>query len=111
MVARNPTQVAVSETPALTVTVSLVLPLPPVQYIVKSQTPRATVCSGRLLNDQTVVTPPAVDWMLQTFAAGVLTPTAWSILVGAAHGAAPVPCRKSGLPAAGTTGTRAAHHA
>src|SRR5712692_2382656 len=93
MRARNPAQLAVAETPALTVTVSLLLPVVgPVQYIVKSHCPAATVCNGRLVNAQTVVTPPAVDWMLQTFAAGVLVPTVWSI-VDAVHGAAPVPCR------------------
>jgi hypothetical protein len=93
MVGTNPAQLAVSETPALTVTVSLLLPVVgPVQYIVKSHRPAATVCSGRLVNAQTVVTPPVADWMLQAFASGVLVPTFWS-MVDAVQGLAPVPCR------------------
>src|SRR5882672_2592300 len=52
MVATNRAQLAVAETPALTVTVSLVAPDPPVQYIVNVQTPAATVWVGRLVNPQ-----------------------------------------------------------
>jgi hypothetical protein len=43
MVATKPAQLAVADTPALTVTELLTLPVPPIQYIVKSQTPPATV--------------------------------------------------------------------
>src|SRR6266851_435307 len=41
--ATNPVQLEVSEMPALSVTVSLVFPLPPVQFIVKLHVPAETV--------------------------------------------------------------------
>ena len=63
IVATNPTQLAVADTPAVMVTVSLVAPEPPVQYMVKLQTPAVTVCAGRLVNPQVVVTPPDADWI------------------------------------------------
>src|SRR6266851_5588908 len=108
MVARNPAQLAVSETPAATVTVSLVLPLPPVQYMVKGQTPAATVCRGRLVNPQVDVTPPAAVWMAQ---AVVCVPIVWSSVLATHAGEVPLPCRYSGLPAASTTGARDESHA
>src|SRR5260370_28055509 len=58
IVATKPAQLDVSETPAATVTVSLVRPDPPGQYIVKIQTPAATGCVERLPNVQGVSPPP-----------------------------------------------------
>ncbi len=86
-VATNPAQLVVAETPALRVAVSLVLPLPPIQYIVKLQTPGDTVCgcASGLVNAKTVVTPPADDWMAQGVAC---VPTFWS-MVGVVHAAPP----------------------
>jgi hypothetical protein len=60
-VATKPAQLDVAETPAAMVTVSLVLPVPPVQYIVNVHTPAATVWAGRPLNDHVVVIPLACD--------------------------------------------------
>jgi hypothetical protein len=60
-VARNPMQLEVSEMPALSVMVSLVFPLPPVQFKVKLHVPPATVWAGRFVNPKTVVTPPDDD--------------------------------------------------
>ncbi len=57
-VATKPAQLAVADTPAETLTVSLVDPLPPFQYIVKVHTPAATAWAGSELNANTVVTPP-----------------------------------------------------
>src|SRR5260370_13447507 len=64
-VATNPVQLDVSEMPALSVTVSMVFPLPPVQFIVKLHVPAATVWAGRFVNPKTVVTPPTVTSILQ----------------------------------------------
>jgi hypothetical protein len=86
-VATNPAQLAVTETPALTVTVSLVLPVPPVQYIVKLHTPADTVCAGRFVKPNTVVTPPDDDWIAQGVA---WVPAFWS-MVDVVH--AGPPCR------------------
>src|SRR5258708_25983481 len=61
--ATNAAQLDVADIPALTVTVSMVLPFPPPQYKVKVQTPPATVCAGRLVKPQTEVTPPEADWL------------------------------------------------
>src|SRR5437879_10077735 len=99
-VATNPTQLAVAETPALTVTVSLVAPVPPVQNMVKSHKPAETVCSGRLLSSKTVVTPPALDWTLHGVARD---PISWSIVGTVQPGAMPAPCMYNWLPAAHTT--------
>ena len=90
IVATKPAQLAVAETPALTVTVSLVFPVPPVQYMVKDHTPAATVCAGRLVNPQVDVTPPAVDWMEQGV---VCVPIVWSIVVATQAGDVPLPWR------------------
>jgi hypothetical protein len=81
-------QLAVAETPALTLTVSFVAPLPPVQYIVKVQTPAATVCVGRFVNPQVEVTP--ADWIVQAVAR---VPIVWSSVPAAQPGAVPLPCR------------------
>src|SRR5437764_6254227 len=99
----KPAQVAVAETPALTVTVSMVLPEPPVQYIVNDHTPAVTVCAGRLVNPKTEVTPPDADWIWQGVACA---PTVWSMVKGTHRGPTPVPCRYSGLPAASLMGAR-----
>src|SRR5207245_10412874 len=99
-VATNPVQLEVSEMPALSVTVSLVFPLPPVQYIVKLQVPAATVWAGRLVKPKTVATPPAEDWMLHGVA---IDPAVWSS-EGVTQSAPP--CKYSGLPAACTVATR-----
>ena len=81
-------QLDVAETPTAMLTTSLVLPLPPVQYILKLHTPAATVCAGRLLNDQVVTAPP--DWISQ---AGLCVPAVWSSVLAVHAGAVPVPCR------------------
>jgi hypothetical protein len=94
-------QLDVAETPAAIETVSLVLPVPPVQYMVNVHTPAATVCAGRLLNDHVLTTPPAADWIAH---AVVWVPTAWSTVLAVQLGGVPVPCRYSGLPAALTVG-------
>src|SRR5690349_12798643 len=86
-------QLDVAETPAAIVTVSLVLPDPPVQYMVNVHVPAATVCAGRLLNDQVLTTPPEPDWIAH---AVVCVPTAWSIVLAVQPGAVPVPCRYRG---------------
>src|SRR5260370_33458193 len=62
MSATKTAQLDVGEMPALTVTVSMVLPLPPVQYIVKVHTPAATVWVGRLVKPHTAVTTPPAAW-------------------------------------------------
>src|SRR5205807_2292437 len=41
------------------VTVSTVLPVPPVQYMVKVHTPAVIVCAGRAVHAQVVMVPPA----------------------------------------------------
>ena len=46
-------------------TVSLVVPLPPVQYMVNPHTPEAIVWAGRPVNDQVVTAPPDTDWIAQ----------------------------------------------
>src|SRR5450759_4618859 len=104
-VATNPAQLAVADTPALTVTASLVLPFPPVQYMVKVHTPAATVWAGRLVKPHVDVTPP--DRISQGV---VLVPGAWSIALAIQAGDVPLPCRYSGLPAALTTGARDESH-
>jgi hypothetical protein len=53
----NTAQLAVADTPALIVTVSLTLPVPPPQYMVKSQTPEATVWTGRFVKLHVYVIP------------------------------------------------------
>ena len=93
MVATKPAQVAVAETPAVTVTVSLVAPEPPVQYIVKVQTPAVTVCAGRFVNPQVDVTPPEADWIAQAVAVVGRVPIAWSSVLATQPGAVPLPCR------------------
>src|ERR1700693_2427469 len=103
MAATNVAQLEVADIPALTVTVSFVLPFPPLQFIVKVHTPAATVWAGRLVKPHTEVTPPAADWMLHGV---VRVPTAWSTVLVTQAGDVPVPCRYSGLPAALTTGAR-----
>src|SRR5438132_4042317 len=100
-VATKAAQLAVAETPAAMVTVSLVVPEPPVQYIVNVHTPAATVWAGRLLKDQVFTTPPAADWIAHAVA---WVPTAWSTVLAVQPGAVPAPGRYSGLPAALTTG-------
>src|SRR2546422_883648 len=86
--ATKPAQLDVAETPAAIETVSLVLPVPPVQYMVNVHTPAATVCAGRLLNDHVLNTPPAADWISQ---AVDRVPTAWSTVLAVQPGAVPVP--------------------
>src|SRR5260370_14329283 len=95
MIGTKTAQLAVTETPTLTVTVSLVFPSPPVQYIEKLHTPAATVCAGRLVNPKTVVTPPGVDWIAQ---ARFFDPPSWSMVGASQAGAAPVPCTSNGIP-------------
>jgi hypothetical protein len=97
-VATKPAQLAVADTPAVTVTVSLVVPVPPVQYIVKDQTPALIVCSGKLENANTEVVPLA-----ETEHGVARAPTAWSIVAGVQPGETPVPCRYRGFPADCTT--------
>ena len=89
-------QLAPDTTPALMVTVSTVLPVPPVQYMVKVHTPAVIVCAGRAVHAQVVMTPPDWDWIEH---AVVREPAVWS-MVEATHGADPDPCRYRGLPAA-----------
>jgi hypothetical protein len=90
IVAAKPAQLAVAETPAVTVTVSLVAGFPSFQYMVKAHTPAPTVCAGRLVNPQTVLTPAAVDRMTQ----GVgRIPIAWFIVLATHAGDVPLPCR------------------
>src|SRR5436190_21395446 len=78
------------------VTVSSVLPVPPVQYMVNVHTPAVIVCAGRAVHSQVVMTPPDCDWIEQ---AVVRVPAVWS-MVEAEHGATPDPWRYRGLPAA-----------
>src|SRR5207249_5709317 len=78
------------------VTVSSVLPVPPVQYMVNVHTPAVIVCAGRAVHAQVVMTPPDWDWIEQ---AVVRVPAVCS-MVEAAHGATPDPWRYRGLPAA-----------
>src|SRR5262245_2980255 len=101
MVATNPAQLVVAEIPAVMLTLSLVEPVPPGQYIVKVHTPAATVCAGRPVHPQVVVIPPDADWIWQ---AVPRIPTEESIEVAVHPGAAPVPWRYRGLPAARTVG-------
>src|SRR5712692_10856577 len=54
-VATKPAQLAPATTPALTVTVSRVLPVPPVQFIVNDQKPELIVCAGRFVKPKTDV--------------------------------------------------------
>jgi hypothetical protein len=90
IVATNATQLDVGEIPAVTVTVSLKLPVPPVQFIVKLHAPAATVCRGRFENAHVVVVPPEVDVMLH----GVpRVPIDWSRVVATQAGDVPLPCR------------------
>jgi hypothetical protein len=88
IVATNGAQLAVAETPAITVTVSLVAPVPPVQYIVKVQTPAATVWVGRFVNPHVEVTP--ADWIVQAVAR---VPIVWSRAPAVQPGAVPLPWR------------------
>ncbi len=57
----KPAHVGKALTPTLTVTVSTVRPLPPLQYIVNDHTPAVTVWAGRFVNPKTAVIPPAAD--------------------------------------------------
>jgi hypothetical protein len=59
IVATNPAQLAPATAPTLTITVSLVEPVPPVQLKVNDQTPALTVCDGRLVKPKTDVVPLA----------------------------------------------------
>jgi hypothetical protein len=59
IVATNPAQLEVRETPTATLTVSVFVGLPGIQYIVKVQTPAATVCAGSPVHAHVVVIPPA----------------------------------------------------
>ena len=90
IVATNPAQLAVAETPAVIVTVSFVSGLPSFQYMVKAHIPAPTVCAGRLVNPQTLLTPAAVDLMTQ----GVgRMPITWFIVLATHAGDVPLPCR------------------
>src|SRR6202171_471981 len=53
IVATNPTQLAPTATPALTLTVVLAPATPPDQYIVNDHVPAATVCAGRFGKEPT----------------------------------------------------------
>src|SRR6266581_2365403 len=75
----NPAQLAVAEMPALNATVSFVEPVPPVQYMVKAHTPADTVCSGRLVNSKTVVTPPELDWISHAVARAPRSDPSWDL--------------------------------
>ena len=61
----NRAQLEPETTPALMVTVSSVLPVPPVQYMVNVHTPAVIVCAGRAVHAQVVMTPPDWDWIEQ----------------------------------------------
>ena len=60
IVAAKAAQLAVADTPAVTVTALLAFPVPPLQYMVKPQTPEATVCVTGLVKLQDVATPGAI---------------------------------------------------
>jgi len=60
IVATNVAQLAVADTPTLTVTVLLEFPGPPLQYMVKDQNPEVTICAGRFVKLQVVVAPGAI---------------------------------------------------
>ena len=87
-VATKPAQLAPTTAPAVTVTVSFVVPEPPVQYMVKDHTPALTVCEGRFVNPKMDVVPLA-----ETEHAVARVPTTWSIVDGVQPGETPVPCR------------------
>jgi hypothetical protein len=63
MVATNPAQLAVADVPTAMLTVSLFVGLPGSQYMVKLQTPAATVCAGNPVHAHVVVMPPAAGWI------------------------------------------------
>ncbi len=88
IVATKPAQLAPTTAPAVTVTVSFVVPEPPVQYMVKDHTPALTVCEGRFVNPKMDVVPLA-----ETEHAVARVPTTWSIVDGVQPGETPVPCR------------------
>src|ERR1700674_1414704 len=96
MMATNPAHDAPTATPALITTVLVALPFG-AQYIVNDQMPAATGCAGRLLSDQTPTAP------LRRHALA-LAPGVGSRDPGVQLGAAPVPWRYRGFPAALTTG-------
>src|SRR3989442_7581906 len=96
MVATKPAQLGPGATPTPREIVDLGIAPAGVQYMVKDQIPAEIVCAGRLVNEKT----PTASLMLQ---AGDLAPAVGLIEPGVHPGAAPVPWRYRGLPAASTT--------
>jgi hypothetical protein len=88
IVAAKPAQLAPATAPTLTVTVSLVAPVPPAQYMVNDQTPALIVCAGRFVKPNTEVVPLA-----ETEHAVARTPMTWSMVDGAQPGETPLPCK------------------